>query len=187
GCPTNALDTFPCHLLGHGSTFENAVLEILRGDGGYLLSHVIIELPSICVLDRLPLLISERDHPNIVRVSVRDPNRRPPLRHYGPSPSTARCDVTARGRPDGGGVRRRFGRTGPAPWDAIAVFAHRRARLRCPRRWLLTSPNRNCEVPITHSAPHYISFRTPPSWTVAPLARHFAFSRQPRCGLHPRF
>src|SRR5262249_39123766 len=27
----------------------------------------------------------------------------------------------------------------------------------------VTSPNRNCEVPIIHSAPHYISFRTPPS------------------------
>ena len=60
---------------------ENAVLDVLLGDGGYLLSHVIIEFPSIFALDRLPLLIGERDRRNIVRVRVRDRDRGPPLRH----------------------------------------------------------------------------------------------------------
>src|SRR6266404_2344889 len=76
----DALDMFPHHFLGRGSAFENAVLEILRGDGGYLLPHFSIELPSICALDRLPLLIGERDCRNIV-VRVRDRDRGPPLRH----------------------------------------------------------------------------------------------------------
>src|SRR5215470_18779420 len=100
---------FPCHLLGRGSAFETAVLEILRGDGGYLLPHLSIELLSICALDRLPLLIGERD-PNVVRVSVRDRNRRPPLRH-GPTVTTVPLERVARSKhPDGEGMRRLAGR-----------------------------------------------------------------------------
>src|SRR5262249_1903391 len=72
------LNTFLCHRLGRGG-FESAVLEILRGDSGYLLPHASIEFPSICVLNRLPLLIGERDRRKIVRVPDRD--RGPPLRH----------------------------------------------------------------------------------------------------------
>src|SRR5262249_5220420 len=106
----NAPDTFQGHLLGSGGAVENAVPEVVLGDGGYLLSHVSIEFPSICALDRLPLLIGERDRRNIVRMRDRDCG--PPLRHDDHRPHR-RPDVTARGRPDGGGVRRRIAT--PAP------------------------------------------------------------------------
>src|SRR5262245_44856388 len=87
---------FPHHFVRRNSSlFENAVLEILRGDGGYLLPHLSIELPSICALDRLPLRIGERDYRNTVRVCDRD--RGSPLRH-GSTVTTVPLEGVAQGK-----------------------------------------------------------------------------------------
>src|SRR5262245_15184181 len=113
----NALNMFQGHFLGRCSAFETAVLEILRGDGGYLLPHLSIELPSICALDRLPLPIGDRECRNIVRVRDRDCG--PPLRH-GPTVTTVPLEGMAQGKHIDGGRCATAGQPAPRLSDSIA-------------------------------------------------------------------